>query len=69
MSTDLIERPKKLRRKSTERSPRPIKLTDGDADIIRHVANPDKVFRPRQHPGAQALVLPLRRMKYTTHSH
>ena len=27
-----------VRRKSTERTPRPIKLTDGDADIIRHVA-------------------------------
>ena len=38
MSTDLIESPKKIRRKSTQRSPRPIKLTDGDADIIRHVA-------------------------------
>jgi hypothetical protein len=38
MSTDLIDPPKKLRRKSTERSPRPIKLTDSDADIIRHVA-------------------------------
>src|ERR1700689_4412952 len=38
MSTDQIESPKKPRRKSTERSPRPIKLTDGDADIIRYVA-------------------------------
>lgn len=38
MSTDLIESPKKIRRKSTQRSPRPIKLTDGDADIIRYVA-------------------------------
>src|SRR5450631_7702 len=27
-----------VRRKSTERTPRPIKLTDGDAEIIRHVA-------------------------------
>src|ERR1700734_1135629 len=38
MSTDLIESSKKLRRKSPERTPRPIKLTDSDADIIRHVA-------------------------------
>jgi len=39
MSTDdLIAPSKKPRRKSTERTPRPIKLTDGDADIIRHVA-------------------------------
>jgi hypothetical protein len=38
MPPDQIELPKKIRRKSTQRSPRPIKLTDGDADIIRHVA-------------------------------
>ena len=38
MTVATIDKPKPARRKSTERTPRPIKLTASDADIIRHVA-------------------------------
>lgn len=38
MTVATIDKPKPARRKSTERTPRAIKLTASDADIIRHVA-------------------------------